>query len=79
LFESQISARTPPVAIIGAAPKNPQKKRVMRTVCISFADAVAKENIAAMKQGAIVGHFLPYISDNGAQTSGPNPNLYWLV
>jgi hypothetical protein len=58
-FASQISARTPPVDTIGADPKKPHKKRVMRTVCISFADPVAKEKSAAMKHGAIVGHFLP--------------------
>jgi hypothetical protein len=57
--ESQISAKTPPVQVIGAAPKKPQKKRVMIMDWISLEAPVANEKRADMKQGATVGHFLP--------------------
>jgi hypothetical protein len=47
----QISLRTPPVFVTGAEPKKPVKNRVSITVCKSFAVAVPKEKIAAMKYG----------------------------
>jgi hypothetical protein len=54
-----MSAKTPPVQVIGAAPKKPQKKRVMMMDWISLEAPVANEKRADMKQGATVGHFLP--------------------
>lgn len=68
-------SKHPPVHVIGAAPKNPLKKRVIRMVWISFEVAVLNENTMAIKQGIKTVHFLLYTSDNRAQTSGPNPNL----
>ena len=69
-----ISLNTPPVFVIGADAKKPQKNRVMRTVCISFAAAVAKEKTEATKYGAITADLRPYNSESGAQSNGPNPN-----
>jgi hypothetical protein len=75
---SQMSANAPPVQMMGAAPKKPHQNRVMIMPAMSFEAPVAKEKIAATKHGAMVGHFLPYISDKGAHTSGPKPKLfYW--
>jgi hypothetical protein len=42
---------TPPVFVTGALPNKPVKNRVIRTVWISFAVAVPKEKMAAIKYG----------------------------
>lgn len=46
-----MSAMTPPVLVTGALPKKPEKKRVIRIVCMSLAVAVPNEKTAAMKYG----------------------------
>ena len=48
-----MSKSTPPVLVTGALPKNPVKKRVIKTVWISLAAPVAKEKTAARKYGYI--------------------------
>lgn len=69
------STKTPPVQVIGADPKKPVKKRVIRTVCRSLAVAVPKDMIIETANGSRTGHFRPYTSDSGAQSSGPKPHL----
>jgi hypothetical protein len=54
-----MSTNTPPVQVIGAAPKNPVKKRVIRIVWISFADAVPNDIAIDTKKGTMTGHFRP--------------------
>lgn len=60
---------------MGADPKKPVKKRVIRTVCMSLAVAVPIDMTMEMANGSSTGHFLPCISDKGAQSKGPNPHL----
>lgn len=74
-----MSENAPPVQIIGAAPKKPHQNLVMIMATISLEAPVAKEKSAEMKHGATVGHFRPYISDRGAHTNGPKPNLEYYV
>lgn len=65
---------TPPVLATGALSKKPEKKRVMRVVCMSLAAAVPNVKAAAMKYVTRADHFRPYTSLNGAQIIGPRPN-----
>ena len=55
----QISAITPPTLLSGAPPKTPEKNRVISKVCMSFAVAVAKENIMSPNMGSRIEIFRP--------------------
>jgi hypothetical protein len=44
---------------MGAEPKKPVKKRVIKTVWMSFAAAVPNGMIVAIKTGIKTGHFRP--------------------
>lgn len=59
----------------GADPPIPAKNLVMRTVCVSFAVAVPKEEIAHMKNGIKTEIFRPYASETGAKRRGPKAFL----
>ena len=54
-----MSTKTPPVHVIGAAPKKPVKNRVIRTVWMSFAEAVPNDIAVEIKNGIRTGHFRP--------------------
>lgn len=65
---------TPPMQVIGAAPKKPVKNRVISTVWISLAVAVPIDMMNDIAYGSSTAHFRPYTSDNGAHNRGPNPH-----
>jgi hypothetical protein len=70
-----ISTNAPPAQVMGAAPKNPVKKRETKIVDTFGAAPLTKEKMADVKKGNKIGHLRPYTSDIGAHIKGPKPQL----
>lgn len=63
-----MSANTAPTHVKGQAPKNPAKKRPMKTVWLSLATATAMLNIENPKDDISSGVLRPNSSEDGAHT-----------
>lgn len=59
-----MSANTAPTQARGQAPKNPPKKRQMKTVCRSLATATPIEKMLKPNDEMRSGHFRPYYTQS---------------
>ena len=68
--ELRLTANPPPTVVTGELAMTPAKNRVIMIVCRFAAVAVAAEKQMNANIGRSTDIRLPYISENGAKTSG---------